>query len=479
MRTTFWLSSSIALIAGLAGAAPAFAQSIEETMGLAYTQNTQLGGARAQQRATDEQVPQALSNWRPSVTVSGGVTRSHTGYAPPSALNSTFPRSVGYNSYNTEKTVGLQVTEHLYRGGKTVAQTSQAQNTVKSGQAQLKNSEQTVLLSAAQAYLDVVRDQATVDLTANNEAVLKRQLDAESDRFRVGEVTRTDVALSQASYQQARAQHQSAVGQLATDRATFQRVVGQAPQKLAQPPFKYPLPGTLEEAIGEAEEANPAVVAAVYAERAARDSVDIAQSARLPQIDLVGSIQRVYPGSHSNSLTDSTGQLSGVTGSKIDHVDVGSVAIQGTWQLYTGGLASSQVREAKQTANQNLIAIEEAKRQARQAAISAWEQLKTSQANIEALTAQVKAAEIGAEGTRQQALVGTSTVLDSLTAEQQLLQAQVNLVSAQHDELVNSFTLLSAVGRMTAQDLHLNVTIYDPQVNQDRVGDQWMGTGID
>jgi outer membrane protein/adhesin transport system outer membrane protein len=484
MRTSFWLSSSIAVIAGLAGAAPAFAQSIDDVMGLAYTQNTQLGGARAQQRATDEQVPQALSNWRPTVTVSGGGTWSHSGYNPPSlaarASHPLDPTAAGYNSYNTETTMGVQVTEHLYRGGRTVAQTSQAVNTVKSGQAQLKNTEQTVLLAAAQSYLDVVRDQATVELTANNEAVLKRQLDAETDRFRVGEVTRTDVALSQASYQQARAQHQTAIGQLSTDRATFQRVVGQAPQKLVQPPFKYPLPASLEEAVSQAEELNPGVISAVYAERAARDNVDVAQGARLPQVDLVGTVQRVYPGRNSELSAASSTSSSGVTqGRGFDHLDVGSVAVQGTWPIYTGGLASSQVREAKQTANQNLIAIEEAKRAARQAAISAWEQLQTSRANIEALTAQVKAAAIGAEGTRQQALVGTSTVLDSLTAEQQLLQAQVNLVSAQHDELVNSYTLLSAVGGLTARDMHLNVTIYDPQVNQDRVGDKWFGTGID
>jgi outer membrane protein/adhesin transport system outer membrane protein len=480
MRTTFWLSSSIALIAGLAAAAPAFAQTIEDTMGLAYTQNTQLSGQRAQQRATDEQVPQALSNWRPTVTVTGTVTRSHTGYAPPDIQNYTDvfgKKHSGYNSYNTEKTVGLQVVEHLYRGGRTVAQTSQAVNTVKAGQAQLQNSEQTVLLSAAQAYLDVVRDQATVELTANNEAVLKRQLDAERDRFRVGEVTRTDVALSEASYEQARSQHQTAIGDLATARANYQHVVGQAPGKLAQPPFKYQLPATLDEAVGQAEELNPAVTAAVYAERAARDNVDVAQGARLPQIDLIGSVERVYPGPHSNSVSGSTSAGASIIG--VDHLDVGSVEIQGTIPLYTGGLASSQVREAKHTANQNLIAIEEAKRAARQSAISAWEQVQASRASIEALTAQVKAAQIGAEGTRQQALVGTSTVLDSLTAEQQLLEAQVNLVSAQHDELLNSFTLLSAVGRLNARDMSLAVKIYDPQVNQDRVSDKLFGTGID
>jgi TolC family type I secretion outer membrane protein len=468
MRSSFQLYSSVAsVLAGLIAVQPAVAQTIQDTMSTAYGQSTQLGGARAQQRATDEQVPQALSNWRPTVTATAGITRTHTDIAPPAAAitSGTAP------GWNTQKTASVQVVQNLYRGGRTEAQTSQATNAVKAGQAQLKSTEQAVLLQAAQSYLDVVRDQSTVDLNANNEAVLKRQLDAETDRLRVGEVTRTDVALAQASYQQARAQYTTAVGTLQTDRAAFQRVIGQAPGKLVQPAFKYELPATLEDAVAEAEENNPNVVAAEFIERAARDGVDLAQGARLPTIQLIGTFERIYPGANASESVFGNTHAS--------HIDTGSVEAQVTWPLYTGGLASSQVRQSKQTANQNLIEIEDAKRVARQTAIAAWQQLVAAKANIEALTSQVEAAQIGAEGTRQQALVGTATVLDSLTAEQQLLQAQVNLVGAQHDALVDSFTLLSAVGRMTARDLTLPVTIYDPQVNQDRVRDKWFGTGID
>src|SRR6185312_11491673 len=177
-----------------------------------------------------------------------------------------------------------------------------------------------------------VRDQSTVDLNASNEAVLKRQLDAETDRLRVGEVTRTDVALAEASYQQARAQYTTAVGALKTDQAAYQRVVGQAPGKLVQPVFKYELPGTLEDAVAEAEENNPNVIAAEFVERAARDGVDLAQGARLPTIQLVGTFQRLYPGNNSTEQS-----LAGSKG--IDHVDTGSVAAQITWPLFTGGLA--------------------------------------------------------------------------------------------------------------------------------------------
>ena len=477
MRRSFWLQSSIILCA-VAGWGPgARAQSIEETLSRAYIQSTQLNGQRAQQRATDEQVPQALSNWRPTVVLNGAITRQFTDYGPP-----------GYNvlediegsKFGTSKQVGLQVTQNIYRGGRTEAQTSQATNTVKSGQASLAASEESVLLAAAQSYLDVVRDQSTVELNIKNENVLKRQLEAEQDRFRVGEVTRTDVALAEASYQQAIAQYQTAVGTLESDRATFQRVVGQAPGKqLVQPPFHYELPGSLEDAVGEAEANNPAVIAAIFTERASRDAVDLTEGARLPTIAIVGTYSRLYPGQGGTySLIDSEGHFQrGLP--NVNHIDNASIAAQLTWPLYTGGLTSSQVRQAKQTANQALIAVEDSKRVARQSAITAWQQLTTARANITALGAQVTAAQIGSEGTRQQALVGTATVLDSLTAEQNLLQAEVNLVSAQHDALLFSFELLSAVGRLTARDLALPVSIYDPQVNQNRVGDKWFGTGIE
>jgi TolC family type I secretion outer membrane protein len=472
MRSWIRFGSSILLLS--AAAAPfAGAQTIEDAMSSAYMQNTQLSGQRAQQRATDEQVPQALSNWRPTLQVSGSVSRSHTAYAPPNQVSppcTTYPNCApptSANGFNTDKTFGLQITQNVYRGGRTVAQTNQATNTVKSGQEQLKATEETVLLSAAQSFLDIVRDQSEVDLNANNEAVLKRELDAERDRFRVGEVDRTDVALAEAAYEQARAQHTSAIGTLETDRANYQRVIGQAPGRLTQPKFTYQLPGSLEDAIAESESNNPNVTSAEFTERAARDAIDLAEGARLPTVQIVGTLSRDYPG--ANSVLDA--------GKK--RVDTGSVAAQMTWPLYTGGQASSQVRQAKQTANQYLIAIEDAKRVARQNAISVWNQLVASRANIEALTAQVKAAEIGAEGTREKVLVGTATVLDSLTAEQNLLSAEVNLAVAQHDALFYSYSLLSAVGRMNARDLTLPVEIYDPQVNQNRVADKWFGAGIE
>ena len=284
MRVLLGLLSSVGVVA-MVIPTPAAAQSIDEALSAAYTQSTTLGVQRAQQRATDELVPQALSNWRPTITVTGNVARSYQEYSPP-----VFNSVTGLSSpYGTSKGVGVQVAQPLYRGGKTTAQTSQATNLVESGKAQLGATEQSVLLSAAKAYLDVVRDQATVDLNANNENVLRRQFDATQDRFRVGEVTRTDVALAQSSYDQARAQHITAIGNLETDRAAYQRVVGQAPGTLTFPEFKYQLPPSLEDSVAAAESSNPSVIAAEFAERASRDAVDINTGNRLPQVSLLGT----------------------------------------------------------------------------------------------------------------------------------------------------------------------------------------------
>ena len=476
MRKFSYVPVTLAAFAALAAVSDAGAQSIDEALVSAYTQSTQLGAQREQQKATDELVPQALSNWRPTVSVNGAVSRTYNNDSPQ-----IYNSLQGFNGspYGTSKSVGVQVTQPLYRGGKTTAQTSQATNLVQAGKAQLGATEQSVLLSTIQSYLDVARDQVNVELTANNENVLKRQFEATQDRFRVGEITRTDVALSQSSYDQSRAQHITALGALANDRATFQRIVGQAPGKLEFPVFKYQLPGSLEDAVGEAESNNPAVIASEYTERAARDAIDVAEGNRLPQVNLIGALTRTYPAANGSLGLLANNIVNGQRVGSLDHLDVGSVQVQMNWQLYTGGLVSSQVRQSKHTANQNLIAIEDAKRVARQTAISAWNQLQTARANIEAFTSQVNAAQIGAEGTRQQALVGTSTILDSLTAEQTLLQAQFNLVGARREALLDSYILLAATGHLNARDLGLSVKYYDPQANQDRVGDKPFGTGID
>jgi TolC family type I secretion outer membrane protein len=453
---------SVALTTGTLAALPASAQSLQEALAMAYARNAELDSARALLRATDELVPQAQAGWRPSVTLSANAQRYYSNdviRAEP---------SFGVHFWNGSQTVQVQIVQPLFTGGRTAAQISRASNNVLAQRQSLKATEQSVLLAAATAYLDVVRDQAVLELNRNNESNLQRQLQASRDRFRVGEITRTDVSLSESRFSRATADKITAAGQLNASRATYQRVIGEFPKKVVQQTFAFPLPKALEPAIEQSERENPAVLAAEYAERASRDNINDVNGSRLPQVSAVGTLSRTWNASQPNPLST-------INVSRGDNATVG---VQATWQLYTGGLASSQVRQAKQQAGQRILDLENQKRIARENAIRAWESLQASRAAIVSRKAQVEAANLALEGTRQEALVGSKTVLDTLDAEQEALNAQTDLVRAQHDEQVAAFTLLAAIGRLTGPDLGLAVAYYDASRNYDRVKNKLFGTDI-
>jgi outer membrane protein/adhesin transport system outer membrane protein len=291
--------------------------------------------------------------------------------------------------------------------------------------------------------------------------VLSRQLQASRDRFEVGEITRTDVSQSESRRARATADRSAAEGTLRSARAVYERVVGEPPVNLVPPVLRFFLPATREETVELAEARNPDVLTAIAVERASRDQIDIANSDRLPQLSIVGNAER---GWEQSTLSDRS--------------DAAAVIAQLRIPLYQGGAVSSRVREARQTAGQRRIEIDQARRQSREAAIRGWETLNAARATITALEAQVRASEIALEGVRQEALVGSRTTLDILDAEQELLDAQVGLVRARRDEAVASFQLLSAVGQMTAPALGLSVDQYDPQVNYRRVRNKLYGTDI-
>jgi outer membrane protein/adhesin transport system outer membrane protein len=246
-------------------------------------------------------------------------------------------------------------------------------------------------------------------------------------------------------------------------------VVGEFPKNVTQQAFTFPLPKTLEEAVERAEAENPNVLAAEYAERASRDNVDDINGSRLPQVDAVGTLSRTWASNERGN------PLSSFPSSRADQATIG---VQATWRLYSGGLTSSQVRQAKQQVNQRLLDLESAKRVARENAIRAWEALQASRAAIVSRKTQVEAANLALEGTRQEALVGSKTVLDTLDAEQEALNAQTDLVRVQHDEQVAAFQLLAAIGKLTGPDLGLAVAYYDANRNYDRVKNKLFGTDI-
>jgi outer membrane protein len=413
---------------------PAAAQTLPEALALAYANNPTLQAARAQLRAVDENVPQALAGWRPTVQVTASAGQA-------SSYGSADSRSIPRTNREPVSTQGT-VSQPLYRGGRTVASTSRAENQVLAQRARLLATEQQVLLDTVNAYVAVIRDQEEVRLNTNNEQVLMRQLQATNERFRVGEITRTDVAQAESRLAGARAARSDSEGRLQNSRATFTRVVGQAPERLTPP------------------QNNPSVVAALFDEAASRDLIDVQFSNLMPQVSLNGSIFR-----NDNLTTDNT------------RVNGSQVTANLTVPIFQGGAEHALVRQARQSAQQSRMVVEEQRRTAIQQATQAFENLTALRAQADANRAQIRAAEIALDGVQREAVVGSRTTLDVLNAEQELLNARVALVRALANVITASHNLAAAVGRLTARDMNLRVQIYDMEAYYREVRNRWAGWG--
>jgi outer membrane protein len=444
---------STAITVGLAPVAEA--ASLTEALSSTYTNNPTILAERARLRATDEQVPQALSGWRPTVQITGSYGYQHTDVGDP-------PFGVAGNTTQHPRSVDLQVAQPVYRGGRTAAATSRAENLVRAERSRAVQTEQQAFLDTITAYMNVLRDQALLELSINNEQVLRRQLEATNDRFRVGEVTRTDVAQAESRSAQARSDRETAAGNLEVSRSNYIRVVGEPPGVLTAPAERPALPVNRQEAIELASTSNPAVMAALFTEASARDNVRLVRGELLPTISIIGDINRGQD--QSTSLGNSA-------------VTTGSVIARLTMPLYEGGSVYSRSREAQETVGQRRSEIDDTRRQAIDQATQSWESMTSARARIQALRSQIDAAEIALEGVQQEAAVGSRTVLDILNAEQELFSARTQLVQAQRDELVSEFQLTSAVGRLTVVDLKLPVEIYDVDKHYNTVRNKWIGFG--
>lgn len=427
---------------------PVQADTLMDALAKAYATNPSLQSARATLRATDEGVSQAISGWRPSLSASGtsGLKRSETSSAPGNTI-STQP-----------KTLTLSASQSLYAGGQTTSDIASAENSVLAQRARLLTSEQSVLLSAATAYLNVQRDQAVVELNAKNEVVLSSQLEATQDRFNVGEITRTDVHQAESRLAGATADRIQAEGDLKSSRAGYANVMGEAPGTLEVPKLALPMPVNLEDALTLAEDANPTVMAAVFDEKAARDDVESTRGQLLPSVDLSGSASRSLD-------TSSNGYWANAYEAKV------TLSVP----LYQSGSVYSKLRQARQTASATRLTADQTKRDVAEQVRTAWETLVSTRARIDAIKTQVRASETALEGVQREASVGSRTVLDVLDSEQELLDARVNLVKSQRDETVAALTLLSSVGNLTAPDLNLAVDLYDAQGHYRKVRDKWFG----
>ena len=442
-------------LTGLLAAGPASSDTLTEALAAAYQTNPVLQGQRAQLRATDEQVPQALSGWRPNLQAQG----SYGAVDARTELNGGIQTKDSLRPLNGSVTLS----QNIFAGGRTVNATDQAEASVRAGRATLESVEQTTLLNAVRAYMDVIRDQSVVELNKNNVQVLKRQLEATTDRFRVGELTRTDTAQAEARLSQARSSLTAAEAQLTASRSFYQRVVGQMPGTLERPESVAGLPQSEEDARRIAEENNPTLRAARHGEEATRSAINVAKGALLPTFD----VQAQYRYGRDPSSTIST----------IRDVEESSILGVLTIPLYQSGVEYSQVREAKERNNQSRMEVMAALREVDEAVRNAWEVLRASRSSIVSTTEQVRASEIALEGVKQESEVGARTTLDVLNAEQEYLNARVALVSAERDLAVAEYGLLAGMGMLTARQLELPVEYYDPQENYGEVRNKLIGFG--
>lgn len=428
----------------------------------AYDTSPELEARRANLRATDETVAQALSGWRPRVTATGAYGRQSIRTEQPAAQF-----GVPGPNRHIDRTISpivteLRISQPIYRGGQTVSATRQADAGVRAGRELLIVTEQSVLLDAITAYVDVVRDMAVVELNHNQVEVLKRQLQASDDRFRVGEITRTSVAQSEARLSNAISNLAAAQALLIASKSAYERVTGHQPGDLEEPPALPAVAESEEAAQQMAIERHPQLRAALEVERASEHAVRVEIGKLLPVISM--------------DATAGLAQDQSVEGFAQDQI---GVTAQLQVPLYESGAVYAAVRQAREINSQRRLEAAQTRRQVIEGVRNAWEGLRSARARIASDNDAVRANQSALEGVRQEAEVGARTTLDVLDAEQELLNSQVSLVRSKRNEVVASYSLLSFAAGLTAQSLGMPVEIYDPVAHYNEVRGKMFGTRAD
>jgi len=442
---------------------------LAEALAATYLGQPALQAERAKLRATDENVPQALAGWRPTVVLAGGagygntVSRIFSGGGGQILPDGSFARGGWTKTIEPRQIATGQgtLTQPIYNGGKTPAAINQAKNQVMGERATLLQQEQTSFLNAVNAYVGVIQSRQLLALNKNNVQVLTRQLQATNDRFRVGEITQTDVAQAEAALAGAQAQLETAQGNLLTANGTFVQVIGfYPPDDLVEPqPIALPT-RTEQDATKLAASNNPQVVSALFSDAAARDAVDVALSQLLPQV----SVQ-------AQMFTQQNQQFRSYNANGYQVLANLSVP------LYQGGAEYSAVRQAKQSEQQARKTVDDVRRTVVQNAVQAWEALVADRAAAESTRVQIRANQVALQGVEREAIVGSRTTLDVLNAQQALLSSQETLVQNLAQLVSASYGVASAIGRLTASDLHLPVPLYDDTAYYQAVKDKWVGLG--
>jgi outer membrane protein len=407
-------------------------------------------------------VPQSLSGYGPrfaltasaggqySAGQSKGVTQTPKGPVLSSQI---------LNGTSAPRSIGGTITQTLYNGGQTANRVRASESQVSAAREGLRVLEQSVLLSAATIYMDYLRDAAIVEVQKNNVRVLDQTLKQTQDRFNVGEVTRTDVAQSEAQLAAGRTQLLTAESNLTTTRANFRRIIGTDPTSLAPgSPVDRFLPKTLQSSVNLGLIENPNVTAAMYGIDVSHLQVKINEGALFPTVTLQGNVQQSYETTLSFFRQFSASATANL-----------SVPI------YQGGAEYALIRQSKESLAQQRLNLDRVRDQTRADVEQAWGQLLSTKAQVTSAKAQVEAAEIALNGVREEARVGQRTTLDVLIQQQTLVSARVALVTAQHDRVVASYSVLNAIGRLSPQVLKLKTTVYDPSVHYHQVRDSWIG----
>jgi len=451
-----YVSCTVGLFLIASHSANAEAQTLEQAWTRAYRNNPSLEAQRAALRATDEQVSQALSHWRPSLDANASIGKTSQ-YAPDLAPfeNPSFD--------DTTRSYGVQVTQPLFRGFRTKAETEAAEKQVLAGRAKLASAEQQLFLDTASAYLGTLRDEAALDLERNHETVLEDKLKETRVRSKAGELTGTDVRQAESRLARARVSRFQAESTLTQDRASYRRLVGDEPGQLQAPALVLDSPRTLADIFHDAETQNPDVVASQFAVQEAKAEISLNKGSLLPEVDLVGNSSRSY------------GENITIPGRE----DSSQVLVQLTVPLYRSGTDYSKARAAEQTYSQRQDELDEARHKAHETADNAWAALMTGQAALDADKTEVDAAAEALKGVREESKIGTRTTLDVLNAEQELLDARIDEVKSQHDRDFAVLQIKAAVGLLTADNLKLPVEPYDPKRHYQDVRNQWVGFSKD
>ena len=454
-------AAAAVLLLACAGPVPALADTIEAALVRAYQGNPQLNAQRALVRSTDENVPQALSGYRPKVNLTATAGAQYNDTTSVLGTNVATGQAIRNRSHAEEapRSVGITATQTLYNGQQTANQVRTAESQVSSAREGLRVLEQNILLTAATSYMDYLRDSAIVEVQRSNVRVLEQTLKQTRDRFNVGEVTRTDVAQSEAQLAAGRTQLATAEANLTTTRSKFRQIIGNEPADLAPgAPVDRFFPASLPAAVELSLIENPNVTAAMFGVDVNYLQVKIKEGALLPTLTLQASAQQAY----EQQLT-------------VQKSFTAQAVAQLTVPIYQGGVEYALIRQSKENLAQQRLNLDTTRDQTRANTVTAWGQLVSGKAQVISAQAQVTASEIALNGVREEAKAGQRTTLDVLNAQQTLVNARIALVTAQHDRVVASYGVLSAVGRLSPQVLGLATNTYDASVHYQQVRDSWVG----